>query len=71
VEAERLEVAQDRQRRLAAVEQHLLGDLVTGLGCGAQNAAIIRAVIDIARALGMRTTAEGVDAKTGTRRPRS
>ncbi len=34
---------------------------VTGLGSGAQNAAIIRAVIDIARALGMRTTAEGVE----------
>jgi len=34
---------------------------VTGLGAGAQNAAIVRAVIDIARVLGMRTTAEGIE----------
>ncbi|MET7243584.1 EAL domain-containing protein [Methylobacterium sp. EM32] len=34
---------------------------VTGLGTGAQNAAIVRAVIDIARVLGMRTTAEGIE----------
>jgi diguanylate cyclase (GGDEF)-like protein len=34
---------------------------VTGLGTGAQNAAIVRAVIDVARVLGMRTTAEGIE----------
>ncbi|MCF4128429.1 putative bifunctional diguanylate cyclase/phosphodiesterase [Methylobacterium sp. SyP6R] len=34
---------------------------VTGLGTAAQNAAIVRAVIDIARVLGMRTTAEGIE----------
>jgi diguanylate cyclase (GGDEF)-like protein len=34
---------------------------VTGLGAGAPNTAIVRAVIDIARVLGMRTTAEGIE----------